>query len=105
MITRPIVLALSKRQDSKDGLNKLLVPSLDEYPTVDGVLMLIILSKHYHHFILDKEKREYHHYSFLTNLVYDKEALVMVTPKTQSPYLWYMFDLHRYFPPLVVHAF
>lgn len=46
-------------------------------------LMPIILQKHYHLPVLDKEEREYHHYSSLINHVYDKDALAIVSPKTK----------------------
>lgn len=74
IITRPMALAMSNRPNSEDVLNKLLVPIFNEYTTVNIVLMPIILYKHYHLHILDKEQWEYHHYSSLMSTIYDKDA-------------------------------
>ena len=60
-ITRPMPLALSKRLDSTTGVGKLLATVLDEYSTMEVVFMPIILNKHYHLVVLEKEKRKYRH--------------------------------------------
>lgn len=53
--TIPMVLSMSKGPDSKDGLNKLLAPVLDEYATVNVVFIAIILHKNQLLIILDKK--------------------------------------------------
>ena len=60
-----------KRQDSTTGVGKLLAPALNEYPSMEVVLMPIILHKHYHLLVQGKERKECRHYSSLNGLVYN----------------------------------
>ena len=60
-------------------MGRMMVPTLEDYPTAEIVLMLVVWNKHYHLLILDKVKKEYIYHSFIESPVYNQDANSMVT--------------------------
>ncbi|XP_039133226.1 rho GTPase-activating protein gacV-like [Dioscorea cayenensis subsp. rotundata] len=75
--TRPQAFQLSKLKDDNKSLINLMNNPLSVYDQVEVVLIPIIVDNHYHLLVLDKEKKEYLHFSSISKKTYNDAAKKM----------------------------